>query len=106
MLYKLYISKTDPKNKLSDVELDTIFKGFQEIYDMYNVKIVGAWRNAEDPNEDYLITAYRDTAHYSDAVAKMRENKRYKELTELRRDSVKSIKVTTLITLPGSPIRE
>jgi predicted RNA-binding protein len=73
---------------------------------MYDVKIIGAWRNAKDPNEEYLITAYSSATHYSETIAKIRENKRYKELTEIRQSSVDSTKVTTLTSLPGSPNRE
>ena len=55
-----------------------------------------------DPLEGYLITAYRDTAHYEDAVAQMRENKRYNELSEELQETRESVKVVTLTNLPGS----
>ena len=104
MLYKLYISKLKPENKLSDSEMDQIFKGFQEIYQEYGVKVIGAWENAENPLEEYLITAYKDAAHYEEAVAKMRVNERYKELTEARQASVETVRGITLKILPGSPM--
>jgi hypothetical protein len=104
MLYKLYISKLNPENKLSDSEMERIFKGFQEIYQEHGVKVIGAWENAENPLEEYLITAYNDAAHYKEAVAKMRVNKRYQELTEARQASVETVRGMTLKTLPGSPM--
>ena len=59
MLYKLYISKLNPENKLPDSEMERIFKGFQEVYQEYGVKVIGGWENVENPLEEYLITAAR-----------------------------------------------
>lgn len=104
MLYKLYISKSNPENRPSDSEIERIFKGFQEIYQEYGVKVIGAWENADDPLEGYLITAYSDAAHYEEAVAKMRVNKRYQELSDELQDPREAVRVVTLTTLPGSPM--
>ena len=104
MLYKLYISKSNPENRLSDSEMERIFKGFQEIYQEYGVKVIGAWENADDPLEGYLITAYNDATHYEEAVAKMRANKRYHELSDELQDTREAVRVVTLTTLPGSPM--
>jgi len=104
MLYKLYIDRSKAEAQIKDSEMARVFKGFQEIYEEYGVKVVGAWNNADDPLEGYLITAYRDAAHYEEAVAKMRVNKRYQELSEELQDSRETVKVVTLKTLPGSPM--
>jgi len=104
MLYKLYIDRSKPEGQIKDSEMERVFKGFQEIYEEYGVKVVGAWSNVDDPLEGYLITAYRDAAHYEEAVAKMRVNKRYQELSEELQDSRESVKVVTLKTPPGSPM--
>ena len=104
MLYKLYIDRSKPGEQLKDSEMERVFKGFQEVYGEYGVKVIGAWNNADDPLEGYLITAYRDVAHYEEAVAKMRVNKRYQELSEELQDSRETVKVVTLKTLPGSPM--
>ncbi len=104
MLYKLYIDRSKPEGQIKDSEMERVFRGFQEIYREYGVKVVGAWNNADDPLEGYLITAYRDEAHYEEAVAKMRVNKRYQELSEQLQDSRESVKVVTLTSLPGTPM--
>ncbi len=104
MLYKLYIDRSTPEGQIKDSEMERVFRGFQEIYREYGVKVVGAWNNADDPLEGYLITAYRDEAHYEEAVAKMRVNKRYQELSEQLQDSRESVKVVTLTSLPGAPM--
>lgn len=103
MLYKLYISRSNAEDKLPDSVMERVFKGFQEIYKEYGVKVIGAWDNADDPLERYLITAYKDAAHYEESVSKMRVNKRYKELSEERQASRETVKVVTLTTIPGSP---
>lgn len=102
MLYKLYIDRSKPEGQIKDSEMERVFKGFQEVYEEYGVKVIGAWNNADDPLEGYLITAYRDAAHYEEAVAKMRVNKRYQMLSEELQESRESVKVLTLTTLPGS----
>ncbi len=104
MLFKLYIGKSNPVYKLSDSEMERVFKGFQEIYKEYGVKVIGAWENSEDPLESYLITAYNDATHYKETVAKMQANETYQKLTEERKASRETVKVVTLKTLPGSPI--
>ena len=104
MLYKRYIDRSKPEGQIKDSEMERVFRGFQEIYREYGVKVVGAWNNADDPLEGYLITAYRDEAHYEEAVAKMRVNKRYQELSEQLQDSRESVKVVTLTSLPGAPM--
>jgi hypothetical protein len=83
--------------------MERVFKGFQEIYQEYGVKVIGAWDNADDPLERYLITAYKDASHYEEAVGKMRVNKRYQELSEERKAARETVKVVTLTTIPGSP---
>jgi hypothetical protein len=103
MLYKLYISRSNPEDKLSDSDMERVFKGFQEIYKEYGVKVIGAWDNADDPLERYLITAFKDASHYEEAVGKMRVNKRYQELSEERKAARETVKVVTLTTIPGSP---
>ena len=103
MLYKLYISRSNAEDKLSDSVMERVFKGFQEIYKEYGVKVIGAWDNADDPLERYLITAYKDASHYEEAVAKMRVNKRYQDLSEERKAARETVKVVTLTTIPGSP---
>jgi len=104
MLYKLYIGRSNPENKLSDSEMEQFFKAFQEIYKKYGVKMIGAWENLEDPLENYLITAYNDATHYEETVAKMRMNETYQKFTEEGKASREIVKVVTMKTLPGSPM--
>ena len=104
MLYKLYIGRSNPENKLSDSEMEQFFKSFQEIYKKYGVKVIGAWESLEDPLENYLITAYNDATHYEETVAKMRMDEAYQKVTEEGKASREIVKVVTMKTLPGSPM--
>ena len=105
MLYKLYIYRENPAKKVPDTEMERVFKGFQEIYKQYGVKITGAWINKDDPLEGYLITAYKDQAHYEDAVAKMQTNKTYQKLSQEIQGSREETRVITLTPSPGSPTK-
>ena len=103
MLYKLYKSRHIAGKKLADSEMERIFKGFQEIYKKYGVKVIGAWENVDDSMEYYFITAYRDSAHQKEAVAKMQANPEYEELSKKLQETRASIDVVTMRRLPGSP---
>jgi hypothetical protein len=85
------------------MDIERGYQGFQEIYRKYGVKIIGAWENVDDPQEGYLITAYRDNAHYVEAVAKMRADPKYMELTKERQKNVETEEIATMKLLPGSP---
>ncbi len=102
MIYKLYKEKFTSRPAVKDME--RIYKGFQEIYEKYGVNVIGAWENIDDPNDAYLITAYRDNAHYKETVAKMRDDPNYKELTKKfeEMDTGRSVEVVTMKLLAGS----
>ena len=80
-----------------------VYEGFQEIYERHGVKVTGAWENADDTDETYLITAYRDEAHCEEAVAKMREDPTYQELSKTFEGTREILGAVTLKPLPGSP---
>ncbi|MFX1512051.1 MAG: NIPSNAP family protein [Promethearchaeota archaeon] len=101
MIYKLYKERL----RRNYQEIEQAFKQFQEIYKKFGVKVIGAWENVDDPQEGYLITAYRDNAHYEETVAKMRTDPKYTELTSELQKVRESIDVTTLKVMPGSPVQ-
>jgi hypothetical protein len=103
MLYKLYRDRWFPEKKLDEDEMESVYKGFQEIYKKYGVKVVGAWDNADDTDEGFLITAYRDKTHYEDVVAKMRDDPKYQELSKTFEGTREMLEVVNMKLLPGSP---
>ncbi len=103
MVYKLYVSRSHSEKRLEDSEMERIFKGFQEIYEKNGVKVIGAWENEDDALEYYLITCYRDNAHYQSATRKMKTNPEYVKLSTDLQDARESIKVVNMKPLPGAP---
>jgi hypothetical protein len=103
MIFKLYKSRVTSGKRPEDKDVEREYKGFQEIYREYGVKVIGAWENMDDPAEGYLITAYRDNAHYEETVTKMRADPNYMELSKERQRKVETIGVVTMKLLPGSP---
>jgi hypothetical protein len=103
MIFKLYKTRVTSGKRPEDKDLEREYKGFQEIYRKYGVKVIGAWDNMDDPLKGYLITAYRDNAHYEETVAKMRDDPKYMELSKERQKNFETIKVVTMKLHPGSP---
>ncbi|OLS22025.1 MAG: hypothetical protein HeimC2_30790 [Candidatus Heimdallarchaeota archaeon LC_2] len=91
MLCKLYIAKY--KEGIPD---NTRFKDFEKFYEENGVKVIGGWENADDKDELYFITGYRDQNHYDEFVANMKNNARYQELSADLGSERESVKVVTL----------
>ena len=91
MLCKLYIAKY--RDGIPD---DTRFTEFENFYKDNGVKVIGGWKNADDKDELYFMTGYRDQNHYDEFVSKMKNNSRYQELSaDLGKDRV-SVRAVTL----------
>ncbi len=103
MFYKMYKNRYLSGKKIDEETMKSIYTGFQEVYARHGVKVIGAWENAADTSETYLITAYRDRAHFKEAVANMREDPAYKELSKAFQGTRELIEAVTLNLLPGSP---
>ena len=94
MHYKLY--RINYKNEIPQ---NTGFDDFRKFYEENGVKVVGGWENVEKKNELYFMTGYRDQEHYKSFVTSMKENSRYKELTEKLNEERESVDVTTLSSM-------
>ncbi len=103
MFYKMYKNRWFPGKKFDDEKMKRIYKKFQEIYEKHGVKVIGAWEDVDESNESYLITAYRDKAHFEETVAKMREDSAYQELSKEFKGNRENLGSHTLKLLPGSP---
>jgi hypothetical protein len=49
MIFKLYKSRITSGLQIEDMIVEREYKGFQEIYMKYGVKVIGAWENMDDP---------------------------------------------------------
>ncbi len=92
MLYKLYKAK----NKSTDPVYEDSFDEFSKIYKKYDVQVLGGGTNVDDKSEMYLMTVYKDQAHYEETVKKLRTDPKYIELTKKLEERRESIEVITL----------
>ena len=76
-MYMLYTTKAK-----SSEEMDDLRKQFQEIYNRYNIDVVGFWTNAEAENEFFYMSKYKDETDYEKKVELLRNDEEYKNLTE------------------------
>jgi GTP cyclohydrolase I len=103
MIYKIYRETFRADKRPDAKEFERSINEFQEIYKKYGVRVIIALENVDNPNEGYLITAYRDNAHYEETVAKMRADPKYKELTKEMKEYQENVNVKTMKLMPGSP---
>jgi hypothetical protein len=61
--------------------MDELRTKFQEVYKKHNVDIIGFWANADDPNEAFYISKYRDEDDYKNKVEALRNDADYARLT-------------------------
>jgi len=75
MLYKLYKNtfKTSPPPERREL--------FASLYKKYGVKLVGIWKNQDNPLEFYMITKYRDEDHHKEFVDAVKEIPEYVVMT-------------------------
>ncbi len=82
-MYMLYRSKSK-----SGKEMDDLRMKFEEIYKKHKVDIVGFWVNAEDENEVFYMSKYRDENDYKKKIESLRKDDEYlrlgKHLEEVR----------------------
>jgi hypothetical protein len=82
-MYMLYRSKSK-----SGKEMDDLREKFEKIYQKHDVDIVGFWVNADDEDEVFYISKYKDETDYKKKVESLRNDEDYvrlgKELEEVR----------------------
>ncbi|MFW9963550.1 MAG: NIPSNAP family protein [Candidatus Sifarchaeia archaeon] len=91
----LYRSKSK-----SGKEMDDLREKFQKIYEKHNVNIVGFWVNAENEDEVFYLSKYKDENDYKKKVESLRNDEEYirlsKELEEVR-TSIESTKLLPMM---------
>ena len=94
-MYMLYRSKSK-----SGKEMDDLRMKFQEIYNRHKVEIVGFWVNAEDENEVFYLSKYKDETDYKKKVESLRHDEEYvrlgKKLDQIR-TSIESTKLLPMM---------
>ncbi len=93
-MYMLYRSKSK-----SSKEMDDLREKFQKIYERHNVNIVGFWVNAEDENEVFYLSKYRDENDYKQKVESLHSDEEYVRLGKKLEEVRTSIESTKLLPM-------
>ena len=97
MVYKLY--KERIKESVDQPHGIDLFKEFTKLYQQHNVKVIGEWRNLNDPKEYYFMTAYHDEDHYRNFVKAMKDNDKYQEMSKILAADRESLDVVNLVDI-------
>ena len=93
-MYMLYRSKSK-----SGKEMDDLREKFQKIYERHNVNIVGFWVNAEDENEVFYLSKYKDENDYKQKVESLHSDEEYVRLGKKLEEVRTSIESTKLLPM-------
>lgn len=93
-MYMLYRSKSK-----SSKEMDDLREKFQKIYNKHHVDIVGFWVNAEDENEVFYLSRYKDENDYKMKVESLHHDKEYVNLSKKLEEVRTSIESTKLLPM-------
>lgn len=95
-MYMLYRSKSR-----SGKEMDDLRMKFEKIYEKHNVNIVGFWVNADDEDEVFYLSKYKDENDYKKKIEVLRNDKEYVQLGKQLEEVRTSFESTKL--LPMTP---
>ena len=93
MYYKMYKERSSSSLPSG---LDA-FDDFNKIYQEQGVKVIGVWKNKDDSQEFYFMTAYENEKHYQDFVEDMKTNEEYQKMSRELEAGRESIEVITLV---------
>lgn len=79
--------------------MDDLREKFQKIYDKHHVDIVGFWVNAENENEVYYLSKYKDENDYKMKVESLRNDEEYIQLSKKLQEVRTSIESTKLLPM-------
>jgi tRNA-dihydrouridine synthase len=63
-------------------KLEKLRREFMNIYEKHDVDIMGYWQDRERPHVSYYMARYEDEDQYTETVQKLKEDKKYSELTD------------------------
>jgi hypothetical protein len=93
-MYMLYRSKSK-----SGKEMDDLRMKFEEIYKRHEVDIVGFWVNAEDEDEVFYLSKYKDENDYKKKVESLRSDEEYQRLGKKLEEVRTSFESTRLLPM-------
>ncbi|MHA2501800.1 MAG: hypothetical protein ACXAE3_02840 [Candidatus Kariarchaeaceae archaeon] len=69
---------------------------FSKLYKQHDVKLIGVFRNRDNPLEYYMMTAYRDETHFREFIDTVKQIPEYTEMTRRVSEVRLSNEVTSL----------
>ncbi len=75
MFYQTKV-KPDSVDRLSELR-----RKFAKLYEKYGVEIIGHWRSANDPAENFYMARYENEEDYTKKVLRMHEDQEYRKLS-------------------------
>ena len=83
----------------SGKEMDELRAKFEKIYEKHNVDIVGFWVNAEDEDEVFYLSKYKDENDYKKKVESLRNDEEYQRLGKKLEEVRTSFESTRLLPM-------
>jgi len=80
-------------------ELEKLRLEFMDIYEKHDVDIMGHWQDRENPQISYYMARYEDEDEYKKTVKKLKEDEKYRELTDKLNDLRTDIETTSMMPL-------
>lgn len=104
MIFKLYTAHFDGSLALDDPVVQERTRWYVNYWRDHHVKLIGFWRDLEDPQQAYYMTAYKNQEHYETFVEFAKLDPVYQKKQEPHVGKIVSIKLSeykqsTLITL-------
>ncbi|MHA1211898.1 MAG: hypothetical protein ACTSSH_05495 [Candidatus Heimdallarchaeota archaeon] len=84
------------KFSTADAAHDNGYKEFSEVYEKYDVKLVGGGYNSEDHKEISFMSVYNDEDHYKETIDKLKSDSAYIKLSKKLEVNREDVRVKTL----------
>ncbi len=75
----MYRNETTP-DRVEKIE--NLRQEFMDLYEKHDVDIMGHWRDRENPHVSYYMARYENEDEYQKTVQELREDEKYRQLTE------------------------
>jgi hypothetical protein len=79
--------------------MDDLRMKFEKVYNKHEVDVVGFWVNADDENEVFYLTKYKDENDYKTTVEGLHSDEEYVKLSRQLEEVRTSIESTKLLPM-------
>jgi len=93
-MYMLYRSKSKSGKDMNDLRTK-----FEKVYSRHEVDIVGFWVNAEDEDEVFYLSKFKDENDYKTKIEGLHSDEEYVKLSKQLEEVRTSIEATKLLPM-------